>query len=367
MKNVGSPVVKFIKVLAKNYLSQPKKYLFFGSIELTRRCNSKCKFCPYSRYDTSKDKELTTEQIFKILDQFHEIGIGAFSFLGGEPLLRKDIEDIGKYLKEKGIISQLSTNGTLLKKRAEQLTSSLDCIMVSLDAANRKLYESIRGIDTFNKVVDGIKEALTYARDNGCIVITNTVICSKNLDEIPNLIRFACDELGVHGMVFDQVTLKKNWDVDRATDSKLFPQKHVDTINQILKFKEDGYPILTTKCYFKAIANNKISFRCMPHLFCCVNHKGEVAVPCYDSNYTKYYSLLNHNLRDIWFSEEAIMLRKKVENCQKCFMHCIIELSRIVGEPHKYPGDLFEWVYNTTTFRKRIKFYKNPLLQKYNI
>lgn len=339
-----SSVVKFIKVLARNFLSRPPKYPFFGSIELTRGCNSKCKFCPYSRYDTSKDKDLTTEQILKMIDQYHEIGIGAFSFLGGEPLLRKDIEEIGMYLKEKSIISQLSTNGIPLEKRAKELTSSLNCIMVSLDAANRELYKSIRGIDAFDKVVNGIKETLTYAKNNGCLLITNTVICSENLDEIPKLIRFACDDLGVHGMVFDQVTLKENWDVDRTTDSKLFPQRHAHAINQILKFKKQGFPVLTTKCYFKALANNRISFRCMPHLFCVVNHKGEVAVPCYDSNYTKFYSLLNHNLRDIWFSEEVIMLRKKLKDCQKCYMPCIIEISRIVGEPHRYPKDLLEWV-----------------------
>ena len=96
-----------------------------------------------------------------------------------------------------------------------------------------------------------------------------------------------------------------------------------------------------------------ISFNCKPHLFCCVDNVGEVAIPCYNSEYTKFYSLLENDLREVWFSKEADELRKKVKNCQKCLMHCIIEYSRVVGETHKYPKDLIEWVLNTIELGKR--------------
>ena len=78
-----SPVTKnFLKNFFRNRVSG-KKYPFFGSIEMTRRCNSKCFFCPIgSEKDEFVRGEMKTEEIFRVLDQFAELRIIAFSYLG---------------------------------------------------------------------------------------------------------------------------------------------------------------------------------------------------------------------------------------------------------------------------------------------
>jgi MoaA/NifB/PqqE/SkfB family radical SAM enzyme len=354
MKAYSAPLVKLLRVMSKNFLSRSPIYPYFGTIETTARCNSRCGFCPYSHYDFTDYSELTTEQVYHIIDQFHEIGICGYSFLGAENTLRSDTPDIGRYLRKKEIIAQLCTNGILLEKQAEELVSSVDCIMVSLDTIDREKYKAIRGVDALPQVVRGLKAALKHAQGNGCAVITNTVICSPNLDEIPDIVRFAYDELGIHGMLFDQVTLPESWtSVDKTMDSKLCWDKHVRAIQQIKELKKQGYPILTSSSYLNTLMDPQIPFRSRPYLWVTVNHKGEVAIPCYDSGNTKFVSLLENNLKDVWLSKETQELRKKVRGCHKCHMMCTIEISKVVGEPYRHPRDLFEWIVNAMSLSKQ--------------
>ena len=110
-----------------------------------------------------------------------------------------------------------------------------------------------------------------------------------------------------------------------------------------------NYPILTSKAYLETFLNGNFEFSCYPDLFCCVRRDGQVAIPCWDSSFTKHYDIVNqYDLRDIWFSDETKKLREKVANCSDCFMHCIVEPSKVLGATTQNLKDLMEWV---TTFR----------------
>lgn len=80
---------------------------------LTRRCNLNCAYC-HSRDNVKKD--ISTEEIKKIIDKLHSLGIRAIAFFGGEPTLRRDFCEILKYSVDKGIFSYFTTNGTLLNE-----------------------------------------------------------------------------------------------------------------------------------------------------------------------------------------------------------------------------------------------------------
>ena len=71
-----------------------------------------------------------------------------FGFLGGEPLLRKDIVDICQKISEYNIKPSISTNGILLnKKLIEQLhNAGVDYIHLSIDGGTAKTHEALRGV-----------------------------------------------------------------------------------------------------------------------------------------------------------------------------------------------------------------------------
>ncbi|MBP9219063.1 MAG: radical SAM protein, partial [Sterolibacterium sp.] len=80
---------------------------------LIRRCNLTCKHC----YSISADKdfpgELTTEEIYAVMDDLKRFRVPVLILSGGEPLLRPDIFDIARRAKHMGFYVGLSSNGTL--------------------------------------------------------------------------------------------------------------------------------------------------------------------------------------------------------------------------------------------------------------
>ena len=81
---------------------------------LIRRCNLTCKHC----YSISADKdfpgELTTEEIYAVMDDLKRFRVPVLILSGGEPLLRPDIFDVAQRAKGLGFYVGLSSNGTLI-------------------------------------------------------------------------------------------------------------------------------------------------------------------------------------------------------------------------------------------------------------
>lgn len=346
---------KFIKNFIVNKMGC-KNYPFFGSFEVTRRCNSKCSFCPIgNEKKESKQDEIDTEQVKKIFDQFNELNIIATSFLGGEPFLRKDVCELAEYSGSLGIYSQVSTNGILLENIADKATSAFDVIVVSLDTIDPQMYKEIRGVDKFDKVINGIKAAVEISKNNKCNILVNTVICSKNITEIPEVVKYS-SQLGVDGIMIDFATFHDYW-ADKVNENSRYNPKEMDwrnkkeetkqLVKKLIKMK-NKYPIVTSSSYLKTFLTEDFLYKCCPYLFCCVKKNGCVALPCWDSKITKYYDILEkYNLKQLWFSEEAKKLRERIRDCRNCYMHCIVEPSKILGATLRNFKDLVEWA---TTF-----------------
>ena len=131
------------------------------AIEVTNKCNLNCDFC-YANSNT-KNEQLSIEKMKRAMDIVNPTGI---AFTGGEPLVRHDdIVEMLPYAQKfigddfKGI--RIETNATLpIDFNAFTLNGSPKGIHfnVSLDGM-KELHESQRGIGTYDKVVDFIKEA----------------------------------------------------------------------------------------------------------------------------------------------------------------------------------------------------------------
>ena len=211
-------------------------------------------------------------------------------------------------------------------------------------------------MDKFETVVDNIKSAQELAKENKCNILMNTVVCSKNLEQIPEVIKLS-KELGVRGVMVDFATFHDYWE-ETVPDGSRYNPKEMDwrnerkgtkkLIKEIIKMKKD-YPILTSKAYLETFITEDFDFTCYPNLFCCVRKEGEVAIPCWDAKITKFYDIVDkYNLKELWFSEEVKKARGKVANCKDCYMHCIVEPSKVLGATTRNLKDLMEWV---VTFR----------------
>jgi MoaA/NifB/PqqE/SkfB family radical SAM enzyme len=127
-------------------------------INITSRCNLKCGYC-YGEYYKNKDKDFTTKELLKLIDDLAKLGTRSITLAGGEPLLRPDIGQIIKKVKKLGIECGMNTNGILIPKRLKEL-SIIDTITVSLDGP-QKVNDLNRGSGSSDKIMQGIEASLS--------------------------------------------------------------------------------------------------------------------------------------------------------------------------------------------------------------
>ncbi len=128
----------------------------------TRRCNLKCVHCYIDAKATKDAGELTTEQAKTLIDDLAVFGAPVFLFSGGEPFMREDLFALGKYAKQKGLRTVISTNGTLITQSiAEQIKDAgFSYVGISLDgleATNDKFREH-KG--AFRKTLEGMRNCM---------------------------------------------------------------------------------------------------------------------------------------------------------------------------------------------------------------
>jgi len=136
-------------------------------ISITDKCNFRCTYCmPAEGLPWLKKAEiLTYEEITRISRIAVSIGIEQIRLTGGEPLVRRDVPDLVRQLRQiEGLHSlSLTTNGVLLKQQARALAEAgLTRINVSLDSLDREKFCQLTRRDQFNQVLEGLEELENY-------------------------------------------------------------------------------------------------------------------------------------------------------------------------------------------------------------
>src|ERR1700757_2981213 len=108
-------------------------------VSITDRCNMRCLYCmPAEGLEwTQREEILTFNEITRVVKLSAELGVRKIRITGGEPLLRRGVEDLVHTLSEiPGIQSvSMTTNGYFLKERAKALAEAgLRGINISLDS-----------------------------------------------------------------------------------------------------------------------------------------------------------------------------------------------------------------------------------------
>jgi len=123
-------------------------------IEPTNRCNELCQTCPRTFFTREPEADLDLERFLGILDQFP--GVERVVLHGvGEPLLARDLPAMVAEANRRGARVLFNTNALALHRRlAERLVAAgLDELRISMDAADRRTYLAIRGVDGYEKAM----------------------------------------------------------------------------------------------------------------------------------------------------------------------------------------------------------------------
>ncbi|RVY98404.1 GTP 3',8-cyclase MoaA [Helicobacter pylori] len=162
-------------------------------VSVTKQCNFRCQYCmPATPLDFFDDEELLPlDNVLEFLKIAIDEGVKKIRITGGEPLLRKGLDEfiakLHAYNKEVALV--LSTNGFLLKKMAKDLKNAgLSRVNVSLDSLKSDRVLKISQKDALKNALEGIEESLKV----GLKLKLNTVVMkSVNDDEILELLEYA--------------------------------------------------------------------------------------------------------------------------------------------------------------------------------
>ena len=219
-------------------------YLQFA---ITNICNAKCDFCGFAvdRFDPRQRRSVTLQEARDVIDICVRNHIGYLLFVGGEPLVHKDLRAMVRSAAERGIHPMICTNGSLL---TDEMMRSLACdglssVIMSIDSHDVARHERNRGLPD---VCRKIKRANEVFHELG-IQTTASVTASKLIDDYGKLPAFLT-ELGFKSCTFSYPLTSLASSYLSFSDSNLVSYRTDELIQVFEKIKQmkrsSGYPVV---------------------------------------------------------------------------------------------------------------------------
>lgn len=198
-------------------------------ISVTDRCNFRCSYCmPKSVFGRDhrflpQPDLLSFEEILRLARQFVSLGVRKIRLTGGEPLLRKNIEDLVAALASirtpdgQELDLTLTTNGSLLARKAQSLKDAgLKRVTVSLDALDDAVFRQMNDVDfPVQKVLEGLEVAQAAGLSN--IKVNMVVKKGTNDHEIVPMARhFMGSGISLRFIEYMDVGSTNQWRMDQV-------------------------------------------------------------------------------------------------------------------------------------------------------
>lgn len=221
-----------------------KPFPFFVNLVVNSWCNLHCQYC-FGGYSARSVEEPSFEELRQWIDEFAAMGTRFILVQGGETLGRKDLGSVLRYIRDKGIVVAIVTNGTLVAKRADNLPELALCdnICFSLDG-NKEGNDKNRGDGVFDMVM----EAIRVVRSRFDVPVrTHGVLTSNTINDVPFLAEFG----RTHNILVQVSFLYKD-----PLHPSLVPsdgQIRAAAL-KLAQYKKSGYPLVASSSSYRYAA-----------------------------------------------------------------------------------------------------------------
>jgi len=275
----------------------------------------------------------TIKQFIDTLAEFTENKV-VINFIGGEPLLRRDIFGLISVASNHGLETSLCTNGYLIDREMAQrlFESGLQWLAISLDSLEEQKHDMLRGkAGSYRKIMQAIDHLSDFISEKFRITI-QTIITGQNLTGLVELAKWVQKNNKISGISYMAVVqpldtpADDNWQENPHFQS-LWPQDIAEVnraIDELINLKKDGlYPKIVNSIpqfkAFKSYFENPNRF--LKKISC---NLGEYALNVdYAGDFSACFSLgimgniCKDNIKDIWLSAKAADLRQRMRQCTK--------------------------------------------------
>lgn len=298
--------------MAKNGLRAPVNVTW----EITLKCNLRCVHCLSDSGNPGKD-ELSTSGCKKLIDELTFLKVFQVNIGGGEPFMREDFVDLLDYSHKMGLVTCVSTNGTVIDKSiAARLASmSMLYLQVSLDGVDEETNDSIRGKGTYKKVLN----AMDALSESGTRFSINTVLTRTNFEQLENLRALA-------GEYDAELRVSRFRPSGRGKASKADLGPTADQLEYFAEWLDRHDLVRTGDSFFCLTSDHRrqkgLDMCGAAKMTCCVSPGGNV-YPCAFLQEAPFLSgnVRDKSFKDIWdYSPVLNRFRNiNVKSCVECY------------------------------------------------
>jgi radical SAM protein with 4Fe4S-binding SPASM domain len=291
-----------------------------------------------------RQTEIDSGAFRKIIRETKELGTKSILFIGGEPLLRRDLFDLISYAKEFGLSTVVVTNGVLLNGNNLEkcFEAGVNWLSISIDAASEGVFSKIRGENVLGKIIKNVETLNDLRRrkkEEFPKVVVVCTIMDDNLKELLEVIHL-CKRLEVERVLFQPVVANNIDQTERKANSSGFvPPERFDLLDEamdeLINYKKGSLQnfnfignsirnLKLIKKYFRG-SIKPFQYQCYAgYNRAQIVQEGKLYFCVSQEKYKANFGDINKDsLRDLWFSKEAKFYRKLIKRCKSpCLQWC---------------------------------------------
>lgn len=311
------------------------------SLDITDKCNLRCKYCYHFTGPGNVNKDLPLQEWVTFIKELRESGVSSVSLGGGEPFVRDDLKEIITEIVANQLKFSIVSNGSLITDDlAAFIAETKQCkyIQISIDGSKAEVHDSCRGKGSFDGAVRGIKILQKHK-----IPLTSRVtIHHKNVHDLENTAKFLLEDLELPNFSTNSVgyigLCRKNADqVLLDTEDRILAMQTLLDLSKKYdkRITSQAGPLTETKIWMKMEAARKKS-EPTPKSSCLSSCKGVfkslsvradgVIVPCSQMSHIELGTINQDPIIDLWYLHPDLKrLRERhkkpltdFKSCKKC-------------------------------------------------
>jgi MoaA/NifB/PqqE/SkfB family radical SAM enzyme len=297
--------------------------LKFALIQVTTRCNARC--VDRCNIWASRPFDMKLDDLTFAIDVLAKNGFSIVYFTGGETGLYPQLVDAVQYAKEKGMITSITTNGTIPEKNVNRMSKSLDVLSVSVDHYDEVLWDKAKGVPGISKKA---KETIRTAKACGIKLYAITFLNpSWAVKDVEQVVRYVNEELGVSfALSYPYASSNGGTFVVGENLRGSLSQTQLNVRNmvaKVLEMKLLGSDVVNASCYLRDVLRVHDG---LPARYPCKAGKTIITIDCNLNVFPCYKRERLFNLRERQDLDVLIADNSSCDN-RECLINCFKEAS----------------------------------------
>ncbi|MBF0507760.1 MAG: SynChlorMet cassette radical SAM/SPASM protein ScmE [Deltaproteobacteria bacterium] len=200
-------------------------------IDITSRCNLRCKYCYHRTSPADTGNELPTADWLEFFRELAECAVMDVTIGGGEPFIRNDLPELVDGIVANRMRFSILSNGGLIKPEvAKHLAATGRCnyVQISVDGSRPEVHDRFRGAGAF----EGAMRGLRILQEAGVHVTSRVTIHKYNIADLENIAHLLLDQTGMGSFSTNSASFQG---LARTNDDVLLsPSEQCDAMIKIL-------------------------------------------------------------------------------------------------------------------------------------